>query len=178
MPRKKVIKEPIEKLKNEGLVIEEEDSSSEEEEIIMDEPTPTPTPSVETKPKRKSPAKFPCKYCGLEFYKMNLGRHEAKCSKSKTTTTPEPKTEPVAEPVAEPKPKRKYNKRSTKTEKNVDDDDKPLTKKQMMELLNAQKQTAPVDKPKRKYTKRATAPKKQTHTPPPTTPSTPAIMWA
>ena len=171
MPRKKVVRQPIEKLKDEAIVIE--DSSSDEEEIDL-APPPTPVePKNTEKPKRQRSAK--------QLANDQRLRERAAARKKAKSDAPveEPKVEmpePVAEPVAEPekpkpkrgRPKKVVIKEEPKSVAEEDPDDKPLTKKQMMELLSAHKQTAPVDKPKRGRPKGSTAPKKVAPTPPPT----------
>ena len=157
---KRVVKEPVEKLseKENVMIIDSssEDSESSDEENFVAE---IPKQKVVAKPSNK----IPCDICGKEFSKGGIRMHRISCEKKQGVS--------LAPPVA-------IQKKQVAPE--IDEDDKPITSRQLKELLASQN-APPVKKPRKPYTRK---PKieptpSDTPTPPPTPKNTqPQIRWA
>ena len=164
---RKVVRKPVEKLsENENVMVidsssEEEDSS--DEEIFIPE---IPKQNVVAKPKPSN--KVPCDICGKEFSKGGFRMHRISCEKKQGSSSVAPA--PVA-PV-----------KKSVVIQDIDDDDKPMTARQMKAFLAAQ--NAPVvKKPRKPYTRKPKVEPAPPTTPAPTPPptprnNTPQMKWA
>ena len=160
---RKVVRKPVEKLsENENVMVidsssEEEDSS--DEEIFIPE---IPKQNVVAKPSNK----VPCDICGKEFSKGGFRMHRISCEKKQGSVAPAP-VAPVKKSVVI---------------QDIDDDDKPMTARQMKAFLAAQ--NAPVvKKPRKPYTRKPKVEPAPPTTPAPTPPptprnNTPQMKWA
>ena len=174
MPKKITKKIPVEKLSEKEMLVEIEDSDSSSSEEEIEASIPPPPKLKRQNAEIKTNNKVECDICGKQFSKGGIRMHRISCEK---------KNKIVAEPV---KPK------SVKKDKKVkiaepepieeeDQDDKPLTMKQMKAFMESQKEKQSIqvaEKPKRKYVKK---PKQQEPTPPPTpqsVPQIPKMIWA
>ena len=136
---RKVVRKPVEKLsENENVMIidsssEEEDSS--DEEIFIPEIAP-PKQNVIAKPSNK----VQCDICGKDYSKGGFRMHRISCEKKQGSSS----VAPVA-PVAPVK--------KSVVIQDIDDDDKPMTARQMKAFLAVQ--NAPVvKKPRKPYTRK------------------------
>mgnify|MGYP003641572704 CR=1 FL=1 len=159
---RKVVRKPVEKLsENENVMIidsssEEEDSS--DEEIFIPEIAP-PKQNVIAKPSNK----VPCDICGKEFSKGGIRMHRISCEKKQGSVAP---PVPIQKKQVAP---------------DIDDDDKPMTARQMKAFLAAQ--NAPVvKKPRKPYTRKPKVEPAPPTTPAPTPPTPrnniPQMKWA
>ena len=156
---KRVIRKPVEKLsESENVMVidssSEDDSSSDEENFVAE----IPKQEVVTKPSNK----VPCDICGKEFTKGGIRLHRISCEKKQGSLA---KSVPIQKKQVAPE---------------IDEDDKPMTARQLKALLASQN-APPVKKERKPYTRR----NKVEPTPPvsPTPPPTPKnikpeIRWA
>jgi len=145
--KKTLVRKPIEKLSEKEAVVLIEDSSSEEEteEIVKPEPP---------KAKAKKP-RTPAQIAATERLKeANRKRREEKAKAKKNVVIEEP---------APALPKPALTRAPTPQE--IDEDDKPLTMKQMKAFMASQQPDESKPKTKRKYVKKE---KKPEPIPPPT----------
>lgn len=162
---KRVVRKPVEKLsdKENVMIIDsssEDESSSDEENFVAE----IPKQNVINKPSNK----VPCDICGKEFSKGGIRMHRISCEKKQGSSS-------VAPPVP-------IQKKQVAPE--IDEDDKPMTARQMKAFLAAQNPPV-VKKPRKPYTRK---PKVEPAPPPtaepvPTPPPTPRnnipqMKWA
>ena len=163
---RKVVRKPVEKLsENENVMVidssSEEEDSSDEEIFIPEIPKQK---NVVAKPSNK----VPCDICGKEFSKGGFRMHRISCEKKQGSSSVAPA--PVA-PV-----------KKSVVIQDIDDDDKPMTARQMKAFLAAQ--NAPVvKKPRKPYTRKPKVEPAPPTTPAPTPPptprnNTPQMKWA
>tara|TARA_R110000744_G_scaffold37743_1_gene86274 strand:- start:514 stop:1011 length:498 start_codon:yes stop_codon:yes gene_type:complete len=163
---KRVVRKPVEKLsdKENVMIIDsssEDESSSDEENFVAE----IPKQNVITKPSNK----VPCDICGKEFSKGGIRMHRISCEKKQGSSS-------VAPPVP-------IQKKQVAPE--IDEDDKPMTARQMKAFLAAQNPPV-VKKPRKPYTRKPKVePAPPTAEPlqptPPSTPrnnTQPQIRWA
>ena len=160
---KRVVRKPVEKLShNENMVIiesssEEDESSSDEENFIPDVVTPKKNIVVP----KSSTNKVECDICHKEFSKGGFRMHRISCEK-KNSSSVAPMPTPPSSPVNKPSPI-------------IDDDDKPMTARQMKAYMESK---TPVKKPRKPYTRKV-APLQQAPQQTPTIKSQPPqIRWA
>ena len=156
---KRVVRKPVEKLsENENVMVidssSEDDSSSDEENFVAE----IPKQEVVTKQTNK----VPCDICGKEFTKGGIRLHRISCEKKQGSLA---KSVPIQKKQVAPE---------------IDEDDKPMTARQLKALLASQN-APPVKKERKPYTRRnkvePTPP--TTPTPPPTPKNIPSqIRWA
>ena len=156
---KRVIRKPVEKLsESENVMVidssSEDDSSSDEENFVAE----IPKQEVVTKQTNK----VPCDICGKEFTKGGIRLHRISCEKKQGSLA---KSVPIQKKQVAPE---------------IDEDDKPMTARQLKALLASQN-APPVKKERKPYTRRnkvePTPP--MTPTPPPTPKNIPSqIRWA
>ena len=162
---RKVVRKPVEKLsENENVMVidssSEEEDSSDEENFVAE----IPKQNVVAKPKPSN--KVPCDICGKEFSKGGFRMHRISCEKKQGSSS-------VAPPVP-------IQKKQVAPE--IDEDDKPMTARQMKAFLAAQ--NAPVvKKPRKPYTRKPKVEPAPPTTPAPTPPPTPRnnisqMKWA
>ena len=161
---KRVVRKPVEKLsENENVMIidsSSEDESSSDEEIFI--PEIPKQKNVVAKPSNK----VPCDICGKEFSKGGFRMHRISCEKKQGSVAPAP-VAPVKKSVVI---------------QDIDDDDKPMTARQMKAFLAAQNPPV-VKKPRKPYTRKPKVEPLQSPSPAPTPPSTPRnnapqMKWA
>ena len=163
---KRVVRKPVEKLsdKENVMIIDsssEDESSSDEENFVAEIPKQN---VITTKPSNK----VPCDICGKDFSKGGIRMHRISCEKKQGSSS-------VAPPVP-------IQKKQVALE--IDDEDKPMTARQMKAFLAAQNPPV-VKKPRKPYTRK---PKVEPAPPPtaepvPTPPSKPRnnipqMKWA
>ena len=157
MPKKKIVRKPIEKLSEREHIEVIEDSSSSEEEF---DEIPPPPKLVKEKPKKERSAKQLANDQRLrDAAAARKAGKSAPAKKEVTFDTPLHGGDVVKETPQQ------------------DPDDKPLTMKQYKALIASQKAEV---KPKRKYVKKAVAPAPApapTPTPSPTPPPNPGMMF-
>lgn len=148
MPKKKIVRKPIEKLSEREHIEVIEDSSSSEEEF---DDIPAPAKLVKEKPKKERSAKQLANDQRLRD--AAAARKAGKSAPAKKEVTLD----------------------TTQHGGEEDPDDKPMTMKEYKALLASQKAEV---KPKRKYVKKTPAPAPApTPTPSPTPPQIPSMMF-
>jgi hypothetical protein len=100
MPRKKIVREPVEKI-NEDMeqiaVIEDSDS---EADIDAPPPPPPKLKRQNAKSTRAPPkAKVPCEFCGKEYSKSGIRLHQQKCGEKMGKKAEAPVAAPAPPPV-------------------------------------------------------------------------------
>jgi|TARA_R110001632_G_scaffold231822_1_gene371159 hypothetical protein len=161
---KRVVRKPVEKLsdKENVMIIDsssEDESSSDEENFVVE----IPKQNVITKPSNK----IPCDICGKEYSKGGIRMHRISCEKKQGSVAP---PIPIQKKQVAPE---------------IDEDDKPMTARQMKAFLAAQNPPV-VKKPRKPYTRKPKVePAPPTAEPlqptPPSTPrnnTQPQIRWA
>ena len=156
---KRVIRKPVEKLsESENVMVidssSEDDSSSDEENFVAE----IPKQEVVTKQTNK----VPCDICGKEFTKGGIRLHRISCEKKQGSLA---KSVPIQKKQVAPE---------------IDEDDKPMTARQLKALLASQN-APPVKKERKPYTRRnkVEPTPSMTPTPPPTPKNIPSqIRWA
>ena len=166
---KRVVRKPVEKLShNENVVIiesssEEDESSSDEENFIPDVVTPKKNIVV---PKPSTSNKIECDICHKEFSKGGFRMHRISCEKkNRSSVAPEPTPTPPSTPVNKPS-------------SIIDDDDKPMTARQMKAFMES---NTPVKKPRKPYTRKVlplAQPAQSPQHPPTIKSQPPQIRWA
>ena len=170
MPKKKIVRKPIEKLSEKENILEIEDSSSEEESEVEVPPPPKLTKSV-NKPKRvRTPA---------QLANDQRLRDLAKARKAKKIDKVIDNDLSLDTTLYKGTPIKKTPK--TEPEQYLDPDDKPMTVKQMKAFMQSQQHAEPaIVKPKRKYNKKikeAVAPTQAPTPTPPPSPQPPYMMF-
>ena len=131
---KRVVRKPVEKLsdKENVMIIDSssEDESSSDEEIFIPEIAP-PKQNVIAKQTNK----VPCDICGKEFTKGGIRLHRISCEKKQGSLA---KSVPIQKKQVAPE---------------IDEDDKPMTARQMKAFLAAQNPPV-VKKPRKPYTRK------------------------
>ena len=156
---KRVVRKPVEKLsENENVMVidssSEDDSSSDEENFVAE----IPKQEVVTKQTNK----VPCDICGKEFTKGGIRLHRISCEKKQGSLA---KSVPIQKKQVAPE---------------IDEDDKPMTARQLKALLASQN-APPVKKERKPYTRRnkVEPTPSVSPTPPPTPKNIPSqIRWA
>lgn len=164
MPKKKIVRKPIEKLSEKENILEIEDSSSEEESEVEVPPPPKLTKSVNKQKRVRTPA---------QLANDQRLRDLAKARKAKKDNLTIDTTLYKGTPIKKT-PK-------TEPEQYLDPDDKPMTVKQMKAFMQSQQHAEPaIVKPKRKYNKKikeAVAPTQAPTPTPPPSPQPPYMMF-
>ena len=150
---KRVVRKPVEKLsdKENVMIIDsssEEEDSSDEENFVAEIPKQNVV--------AKSSNKVQCDICGKEYSKGGFRMHRISCEKKQGSSS-------VAPPVP-------IQKKQVAPE--IDDEDKPMTARQMKAFLAAQNPPV-VKKPRKPYTRKPKVEPLQSPSPAPTPPSTP-----
>ena len=156
---KRVIRKPVEKLsESENVMVidssSEDDSSSDEENFVAE----IPKQEILT----KQPNKVSCDICGKEFSKGGIRMHRISCEKKQGSLA---KSVPIQKKQVAPE---------------IDEDDKPMTARQLKALLASQN-APPVKKERKPYTRRnkVEPTPSVSPTPPPTPKNIPSqIRWA
>jgi hypothetical protein len=167
MPRKKIVREPVEKI-NEDVeqiaVIEDSDSEAD---------MPPPPPKLKrqnAKPTRAPPkVKVPCEFCGKEFSKSGIRLHQQKCREKMGKVADAPA------PVAAPPPPVENVIIDEPPIKQDDGDDVPKWFKQYLEAKEkpAPAPAAAEPKPKKRGRPAGVKNKPKAPPPPPSPPPTP-----